>query len=135
MNELILIKDEKKVGTVTVIPDSHTVFISTDIANVGLGGSVIVYEVGQDIKNSDGEVIGTVGFVKATLEVCDVYNDYAVCKAKKVEKKGGAVSAIAPIFAERSVITYDEIPVSEDDNLELSIKNPLICVGDPVARA
>ena len=128
MNEMIIINDEKKIGNVTVIPDGRTVIISTDGITVGIGSNIIVYEVGQEIK-----AVGDVGFVKARLEICDIYKDYAVCKSKKTEKRGGA-AAIAPIFAERSVTVYKDIPVSEDDNLGLSIKNPLVCVGDPVAR-
>ena len=133
MNEMIIINDEKKIGNVTVIPDGRTVIISTDGITVGIGSNIIVYEVGQEIKDPNGKAVGDVGFVKARLEICDIYKDYAVCKSKKTEKRGGA-AAIAPIFAERSVTVYKDIPVSEDDNLGLSIKNPLVCVGDPVAR-
>lgn len=80
-----MIKDQKNViGNVIRILDNKKLVISIGFNDgLQLNDKIIIYEIGEDIKGIDGNIIGTLDYIKATLTVTNIYDTIAVCQYPK----------------------------------------------------
>ena len=134
MNETVAMNGDNEIGRIIMIPNDYTIVVDAGINTLSLGDRIVVYEVGALIKDSEGEILGTFDFEKAVLEVVEVQGGYSICKDKSIVKTNKLSAGLSPLFQEVKSVSYSPLPVSDEDNLNLSIKNKLISVGDPIKR-
>ena len=71
-------------GNVVIILDDKRLVINIG-SNDGLklNDKIIVYEIGENVKNIDGKIIGTLDYIKAELVVTNLYDNIAICQYPK----------------------------------------------------
>lgn len=130
---------DKPIGRVVMIPNEFTIVverINKDI-EISTDSRIIIYERGREIINPDGTFLGYFDFVKAKLDVVEVYPEYFICKDERIVKvnKFNAALSLNPFFSETSKVEYRQLPINYEENQGLKINNPNISIGDPVKLA
>ncbi|CZQ83556.1 Hypothetical protein Tpal_460 [Trichococcus palustris] len=125
--------DKNAIGYIVEIPNEYTVIINVGEFSVSVGDKIYIYESGKIIEDPiTNQKLGQYDFIKETVEVTEVYQEFSVCK-KVVRKKGNKISiAMTPLLQENIYVTYDELKVNPDENKHWAISNSLISIGDPV---
>lgn len=70
------------------IIDEYSLVINSGLRDgISIGDSIEIFLEGDEIVDpfNEGKVLGTLDFIKDTLEVTEVYSEFAVCK--KIETK------------------------------------------------
>lgn len=71
------------------IIDEYSLVINGGITDdISVGDEIEIFLEGDEIKDpfNDDEVLGTLDFIKETLEVTEVYPNFSVCKKFHIEK-------------------------------------------------
>lgn len=113
-----------------VINNTTLIFSYYDF--VGVGDTIAIYEVCDQIKDIDGTVIDNYEFIKDRLEIIDVSDKYCIAQKKEYATKTTSfATAISPILEKR-----EPIPLNVDSSIikPITIKNKKIQIGDPVKK-
>lgn len=99
-----------------------------------VGEKYKIYEKGEQIKDPDtGEYLGTLDYVKATVEIVNVYENFSMVESltRYTEKVStGIMSAFTDKSKEISRVEVNKLPVEEADIKKRTINNERIIVGD-----
>lgn len=128
-------KTPQQIGHVIRILDEYTLIIDAGSSALSVGDLIQVYEIGDIIKDLNGNPLSYFVNIKDELEVVQVEDCYAVCKKNKtILKKVSDLLVTSPML-ERTF--SEKIPLKVDKD-ELQPFNPgdgIIHVGDAVKRA
>ena len=109
------------------------------IDDISVGDEIEIYLEGDEIKDpfDDNKVLGTLDFIKETLEVTEVYSKFAVCKKIKTEKidhpsplqKAAASFSVLGGITETKT-TIEKINIDKDEMSGRKIGDEIIRIGD-----
>nr|DAX92843.1 MAG TPA: Flagellar assembly protein T, C-terminal domain [Caudoviricetes sp.] len=126
--------DNKIIGEVLMIPNERTLIISVvDTSFLKIGDNLQIFEKGFKIENKDKQIIGRFDFIKDTVEITEVYENYVVCK-KLIRESTNPIVRINDNLKNKTVITEETININKDENQNLNLKKPYICIGDIVKK-
>lgn len=111
---------------------NNTTLIFSYYGFVGVGDTIAIYEVCDQIKDIDGTVIDNYEFIKDRLEIIDVSDKYCIAQKKEYATKTTSfATAISPILEKRELV-----PLNVDSSIikPITIKNKKIQIGDPVKK-
>lgn len=123
------------------IIDEYSIVINGGINDdITLGEDIEIFIEGDEIKY-EGEVLGTLDFVKAKLEVTEVYPKFAVCKNIVEEKEyhptsfqktlGASLSAFNELGGRTVVKTVEKkINIDETEATGRKTGDGIIRIGD-----
>lgn len=130
--------DKKKygpncIGQVIRIIDTTELIINVGESDITIGDKIIVYVVGDTIKDLDGTELGKYEYDKDTLTVVTTTENYSICKSEIVMKKN-SLTAMSDIFSP----TYEghkTLNVNKEQINSMNIENKyVIQLGDPVKK-
>lgn len=132
-------KQLRPLGHVIRILDKFTLIIDVGKNRLSTGDKIEVYVPSDPIIGLNGDIIDTFTYVKDTLEVIRVQDNYSVCKKNKQITRSfqsfSALSSLSPML-EKSYL--EQVPLEIDES-EISPISPLedtkIHVGDLVKLA
>jgi len=120
-------------GQVIRIIDDTEIIINVGQNTLTVGDKIIVYAIGDEIKDLDGTSLGYYECDKATLEVVTTTQYYSICKTKKKYKKStlGVISTLSSeVF-----IGYDHMSINQEQAKPISIENKdIVQIGDLVKK-
>lgn len=121
------------IGNVVRIIDERTIIVNIGKGILETGAQVQVYESVDSIKNLDGNDLGVFIYVKDTLEVIQVEDNYSICK-KMITRPTTFNFALSPLLES---VPEEYVPLNVDvkDIQPLTPKDPLVRVGDPIKFA
>lgn len=127
----------EKIGNVIMIPNTKTIVCNYDIPAfkniLHKGDHISVYEpAGKIVDPNTDEQLGEFSFDKVILEVTEKADKYFVCQKVRRETNSPLSASVSALVTSKERIYYESINVNTSDNLELSLKNPEISIGDPV---
>lgn len=132
---------EKQIRVVA-IPDNTRIIINigyaTDLSEYGydfekidVDDSLVVYEKGVNIIDPNTkESLGSYDPIKAILTATEVEENFSVLRLEK--DSSFSFSSFASPMKNTNTKSYQEIPVKEDEVLDISLKEPRIVIGDLV---
>lgn len=125
-----------KDGVVTRILDEYSILINVGRKDgVRKGKELEVFEPGETILDPEsGDELGTLDFIKSTLEVVQVYDNFSTCQSITYEEVsvGLAASFISPLERTKTKRTIRSLDIDENDIQPQKVKERHIKVGDPV---
>ena len=130
--------DEEKygpncIGQVIRIVDETELIINVGEYDITVGDKIIVYSVGDTIKDLDGAELGKYEYDKAKLTVVTTTENYSICKSEVIMKKSAIVAA-SDIFTS-TYEGYKTLNVNKEQIEKIEIKNKnVIQLGDLVKR-
>lgn len=132
---MIEVRKPNQIGHVIRILDKYTLLVDVGASKLSVGDTVQVYEIGDIIKDLNGNPLSYFVHIKDELEVIQTEERYSLCKKNKtLVKKFPSVLATSPML-EHSFT--ERIPLKVDES-ELQPFNPgdnIIHVGDAVKLA
>lgn len=121
------------IGQVIRIVNETELIINVGEFDITVGDKIIVYAVGDTIKDLDGTELGKYECDKATLTVVTTTENYSICKSEVIMKKS-AIVAVSDIFSS----TYEgrkTLNVDKEQINSINIKNKdIIQIGDLVKK-
>ena len=126
--------DNSTVGKVIMIPNSKTIVVKHD-ESLSIGDKLEIFEESKQpiIDPDTNEVLGKFSFTKESVEVIEVYPNYAICQNIVTEQRSMYANPIHPL--EKKEYKYaKKLNVNPKDNLKIQIKNEVISVGDLARR-
>lgn len=136
MNDKLFFEEKNTIGNVVRILDDKQLVINIGFNDgLKLNDKIIVYEIGENVKNIDGTIIGTLDYIKAELEVTNLYDNIAICQypKKNVTAFESSVASISSSF-----ISYQEQESLNVDKNEIEpyekTHSDIIHVGDNVKK-
>lgn len=129
-------KTNNQLGTVIRILDEYTLVIDIGKRYVSIGDKIKVYQALDDLCTLDGTKLATFDYVKDTLEVIDVEDNYSICKKplKKIQPSPLAKLALSPLL-ESPEMVRSKLNVEQDSINPLPEHDDIIRLGDPVKMA
>lgn len=121
------------VGNVIRIIDNRTIIVNVGSANLEVGQTIQVYELGESISDLNGKSLGNYMFIKDDLKVIQVESSYSVCQKTKTITKT-LNFALSPLL-ETKTTEYVPLNIEPEDIKELKPHDPLVRVGDPIKLA
>ncbi|EMF0280536.1 hypothetical protein KI126_002609 [Enterococcus faecium] len=129
--------NNKKTGKIIRILSDEELLI-----NIGkkqgayVGEKYKIYEKGETIQDPDtGENLGTLDYIKATVEIVNVYENFSIVESLtryKEKVSTGIMSAFSDKSREIDRVEVNKLFVEETEIKKRSIKNEHIIVGDLV---
>ena len=123
-------------GNVVRILDDKRLVINIGFNDgLKLNDKIIVYEIGENVKNIDGKIIGTLDYIKAELVVTNLYDNIAICQypKKNVTAFENSVSSISSSFI--SYQKQESLNVDKNDIEPYErTHSDIIHVGDNVKK-
>ncbi|MDD3137577.1 MAG: hypothetical protein PHX08_01210 [Lachnospiraceae bacterium] len=126
----ILIRDDDFDGRVIMIPNETTVIVDIPSSLAHVGDEVVIFEPSTPVVSLSGERLGTFSFTKSRLEVLEANINFSVCGKIVKYKRNRMMVGLGSLFDDVETSTTVDLPVSSVNNLNLSISNPEICIGD-----
>lgn len=129
-------KTNNQLGTVIRIIDEYTLVIDIGKRYVSIGDKIKVYQALDDLCTLDGTKLATFDYVKDTLEVIDVEDNYSICRKplKKAQPSPLAKLALSPLL-ESPEMVRSKLNVEQDSINPLPEHDDIIRPGDPVKMA
>ncbi|SDW73428.1 hypothetical protein SAMN04487759_1421 [Kandleria vitulina] len=102
-------------------------------SNLDNNDSVDIYELGDDIKDIDGNTLGKYHNIKATLTVKSVEENFAICVSKVITKKSPLLQVSLGL---QEIETQESLNVDQDAIEPLTFPTTrVIKIGDLVRKA
>lgn len=121
------------IGQVIRIVDDTELIINVGEDDITVGDEIIVYAVGDTIKDLDGSVLGVYEYDKETLTVATTTENFSVCKTKMIRKKSALSVAIE--LSSPTVTGYEHMNINKDQVEKINIENKnIVLLGDPVKK-
>lgn len=118
---------------IRIISDSELI-VNVGMDYLTVGDKIIVYTVGDIIKDLDGTPLGIYEYDKETLTVVTTTENFSVCKTEKIMSKSPMITlteTLTPTFIE-----YKKMNIDKNQINEIVITNKdKIQVGDPIKIA
>lgn len=132
-------KQTRPLGHVIRILDKFTLIIDVGKNRLSVGDKIEVYVPSDPIIGLNGEVIDTFTYVKDTLDVIRVQDNYSICKKnKQIVRSSQALSVLSSLSPMLEKDYLEKVPLEIDES-EISPISPLndikIHVGDLVKLA
>lgn len=132
-------KQTRPLGHVIRILDKFTLIIDVGKNRLSVGDKIEVYVPSDPIIGLNGEVIDTFTYVKDTLDVIRVQDNYSICKKnKQIARSSQALSVLSSLSPMLEKDYLEKVPLEIDES-EISPISPLndikIHVGDLVKLA
>lgn len=127
--------NNKKTGKIIRILSDEELLINIG-KNQGayVGEKYKIYEKGEEIQDPDtGENLGTLDYIKATVEIVNVYENFSIVESLtryKEKVSTGIMSAFSDKSREIDRVEVNKLFVEETEIKKRSIKNEHIIVGD-----
>lgn len=132
---MIEIKKPDKIGHVIRILDDYTLIVDVGAKKLSIGDMVEIYEIGDVIKDLNGEPLSYYVHIKDELEVVQVEELYSLCrKPMSLNKTFSSVLAISPML-ERSFTEQTPLNIDKSQVQPLNPSDNTIHVGDSVKLA
>ncbi|AXY24944.1 hypothetical protein CL176_02270 [Suicoccus acidiformans] len=139
MSEELVIENwtEPEIGYVVEIPNSYTIIVRiTKDISIHHGDYISIFEPGPLITDPKTDKnLGRFDFIKDTIQVVEIYNNFLVCQKQEKTKGNSLTMAITPLLQEKEYYTNVELPVDDSDNKEWQIKDSTIKILDPIKLA
>lgn len=123
----------QQIFKIVKIPSNSSVVINGGINHSLQEGDLLeVFVVGDPVKDPEtGEDLGTLDYIKANLEVVQVYPKMSVCKNADTHKEPSPFSAFSTFTKERSV--RNSLNLNENEiSGEFAHQDSTIRIGDTV---
>ena len=121
------------IGQVIRIVDETELIINVSEYDITVGDKIVVYALGDTIKDLDGTELGKYECDKATLTVVTTTENYSICKSEVIMKKSAIVVA-SDIFSS-TYEGYKTLKVNKEQMKKIEIKNKdVIQLGDLVKK-
>ena len=118
------------IGQVIRILSDKELIVDVGDDYLTIGDTVIIYAVGDEIFDLDGNSLGVYEFDKATLEVITTTSTYSVCSTPKTTKVSSAIVDYTNLFSKETVVQED-LNINKNDIEAINIENKSIIVkGD-----
>lgn len=123
----------KCVGNVIRILDNRTVIVHFTSYQASIGDKIQIYELGDMLRDVNGSELGYYEYIKETLDVVRVEENYSICQKNKMKTQHYQFP-LSPLLGTDAEIA---VPLNADiaDFNPYQIKEPLVKVGDPVKLA
>ena len=110
-------------GHVIRIIDRYTVIVDVGKSRLSVGNIIQIYSLGEPIIGLDGKELCKYVFVKDTLDVIDVQDEYSVCqKNKEVTRKINFNIPLSPLleqtFSEREALSVNDDEIQRMPHIE-----------------
>lgn len=135
MNDKLFFEEKNTIGNVVRILNNKELVINIGLNDgLKLKDKIIIYEVGEVVKDQNDKIIGTLDHIKAELIVTKLYDNMAVCEypKKTVSAFEKSVASISNSF-----ISYEEESLKVDEK-EIEpykkIHSNIIHLGDNVKK-
>lgn len=125
-------------NVVRILSDKKIVISAGKKQNATVGAKYDIYEVGEEIIDpKTNNSLGTLDYIKATVEVVTVYDAFSIAEyitrsTKTVTQ--GIMSAFSESNKTVTEKTIHVLPVDEGAIKPQRIKNKLIQIGDPIKK-
>jgi len=126
-------------NVVRILSDKKIVISAGKKQNATVGTKYDIYETGEKIIDPEtNKPLGTLDYIKATVEVVTTYDDFSIAEyitrsTKTVTQ--GIMSAFSESNKTVTEKTIHVLPVEAKSIEPQNIKNKLIQIGDPIKRA
>lgn len=139
-------EDNFIIGKVIKIIDEYTILINAgyknnsdleDFMESTDSLTIEIYEPGFDVIDPEtNEKLGQYDYIKDTVIIERIYENYSVCKKISADSATSGILALSPLFSKQKKINYEKINIDINDiNYNLSPKSTAVCVGDLVRLA
>lgn len=120
-------------GEVIKIIDNTEVIINVGENDLTIGDKIIIYAIGDEIKDLDGTSLGFYEYDKATLNIITTTASYSICKTNKKFKK--STLGIVTDLTSEVFIGYEHISIDNNEATPISIENKdIVQIGDLVKK-
>ena len=127
--------DSRCIGQVIRILSEKELIIDVGDDYLTVGDTVIIYTVGDEIFDLEGNSLGLYEYDKATLEVITTTPRYSICETPKQTEQTSNLLDYASIFS-KTIVKQDKFNVLAEDIESIDIQNKdRILKGDLVKRA
>ena len=121
---------QKFIGRVVRILSNDTVIVDCSLIE---GTKLHIYEYMGSLKGLDNEDLGSLEYVKATIEVTRREPKYSICKTSRNDSPPSFSLAVTPLLYD--TIGRDKLPLNTEDISPMNPTDRFIRVGDPIKRA
>lgn len=126
------------IGNVIRIIDNRTILVNAGSNLLHVDDFIQIYELGPEIKDCDGTILGNYEFIKDKLKVIETNDSYSLCQKQEYREYENASTisqlVLSPLFNDKKTIEYIPLNVLDKDIQPLKINDPVIHVGDPIKR-
>lgn len=117
------------IGQVVRIIDKTELIVNAGEEDLTVGDKIIVYAIGDEIKDLNGNSLGMYEYDKEILNVVTTTEQYSICKTNITHKSS------FEILNQFQISTYEEMNVEPNDIKGLQIKNKdVVKIGDPIKK-
>lgn len=121
------------IGKVIKIPNEYTIIVNVGNDVLSVGDAIYIVEIGSDVIDPDtGKNLGSYDFVKAELDVDEVYPCFSVCRKINYKKEKSFLQALSPLLEEKTTKYYEDLNVNPSANEHLKLMNESVNIGDPI---
>lgn len=126
---------DRYLGKVIRILSEKELVIDVGDDYLTIGDTVIIYTVGDEIIDLDGNSLGLYEHDKATLEVITTTSKYSICATPKQTEQTTSLLDYSSMFS-KTIIKQDNLNVSTEDIESIFVPNKdKIVKGDFVKKA
>ncbi len=123
-------KDASSLGHVIRIIDKYTIIVDAGKAKLSVGDIIQIYSVGEPLVGLDGKSLGNFLYIKDTLDVVDVQDNYSVCvKNKEITHKVNLNIPLSPML-EHTYTERESLSVNDDEIKHMPDVDKKVHVGD-----
>ncbi|WP_368190397.1 hypothetical protein [Blautia sp. 1033sp1_1033st1_G9_1033SCRN_220408] len=122
--------DTSLLGHVIRITDKYTIIVDVGKSKLSVGDIVQIYSIGEPLVGLDEKPLGDFIYIKDTLDVIDVQDNYSVCrKNKKIMHKVNLAIPLSPML-EQTYTEREPLFVNDDEIKRMPNIDKKVHVGD-----
>lgn len=122
--------DFSSLGHVIRIIDKYTIIVDAGKSKLSVGDIIQIYSIGEPLIGLDGESLGNFLYVKDTLDVIEVQDNYSVCeKNKEITHKASLNIPLSPML-EHTYTERESLSVNGDEIKRIPSIDRKVHVGD-----